>query len=83
MNDTMKKELYTAIEYCESIKADERAKKMAVDMWKKVLDKYIAATMISLEKHRLAGIQRFISYNERELPRDVFFIYIKDVIEMF
>lgn len=83
MNEALKKELYHVIEYAQTIKSDDRAKKLAVEMWKKTIEKYINSTMVTLEKYRLSGIQRFISNNERELPRDVFFIYMRDVIDGF
>lgn len=80
----MKSEFYKIIEYCEAIKADERAKRVAVDMWKKTCERYITSVMSTMDKCRWHGIYGLISnYEQVNLPREAFFIYMKDVIENY
>lgn len=80
----MKEEFYKIIDYCDGIKADERSKKVAVDMWKKSCERYIISEMPTIDKCRWHGIYGLItSYEAANLTREEFFIYMKDVIEKY
>ena len=80
----MKKELYDIIEYCKSIKADDRAKRVGCEMWKKTVDRYMRSTMVTLEQCHLRWLKAAITqYEVTTLSREVFFIYMQGVIEEY
>ena len=80
----MKKEFYKIIDYCDDIKADERSKKVAVDMWKKSCERYIISEISTINKCRWHGIYGLItSYEAANLTRKEFFDYMNEVIEKY
>lgn len=80
----MKNEFYKIIEYCEAIKSDDRAKKVGAEMWKKTCERYIISVIPTVDKCRWHGIYGLISsYEVANLPREAFFIYMRDVIEKY
>ena len=81
----MKKELYQIIEMCDlPHKADKQAKLEACAMWKKVIDRYMRSTMVTLEQCHLRWLKCAISsYEVAMLSREVFFIYMQGVIEEY
>ena len=56
----MKSEFYKIIEYCESIKSDDRAKKVGAEMWKKTCERYIMSVIPTMDKCRWHGIYGLI-----------------------
>lgn len=80
----MKSEFYKIIEYCEAIKADERAKKVAVEMWKKACEMNIASSKTEVDRCRWHGVYGLITfYEQSNLSREGFFDYMKEVIEKY
>lgn len=79
----MKKALYEIIEICDvEGKADRQAKIEACAMWKKVIDRYMRSTMVTLEQCHLRWMKAAITqYEVSMLSREVFFIYMKGIID--
>lgn len=80
----MKSEFYKIIEYCEAIKADERSKKVAVEMWKKACEMNIASSKTELDRCRWHGVYGLITfYEQTNLSREAFFDYMNEVIAKY
>ncbi len=75
-------ELFKIIENCREIESDTRAIKFAIESWKRTIDKYIKKAS-NEEQHFLGGVKRFLSYNEYDMNRVVFFTYMENLISLF
>lgn len=82
MDKQMFIELSQIIEDSDSINSDARAIKLAIERWKRVIDKY-AAKADEDTKHFLGGMQRFLSCNEYDMDRTMFFVYMENLITLF
>ena len=79
----MKNALYEIIENCDIAgKADRQAKVEACAMWKKVIDRFMRNASSPLEQCHLRWMRAAITqYEVVTLSREVFFIYMKGIID--